>query len=59
MATHGNSSRNALSWNSSQRILSRSQDANFVTLWMQQMTTCTNMWRHILNSCLRFGICMS
>jgi len=32
MATHGNSSRNGLSWNSFQRILTTFQDANFVTL---------------------------
>jgi hypothetical protein len=33
--------------------------ANSVTLWMQIMTTCVNMWGLIPNSCLKLGICMS
>ncbi len=59
IATHEFFSRNTLNWNSFPKKLITSQNVNSVTLWMQQMTICANMWRRILNSCLRFGICMS
>jgi len=59
MATHGNFSRNVLNRNSFQRTPTTFQGANFMTLWMQTMTTCVNMWGLIPNSCLKLGICMS
>ncbi len=42
-----------------QGIPTTSRGANFVTLWMPQMTICDNMWGLIPNSCLRFDTCMS
>jgi hypothetical protein len=51
--------QNISSPNLFQGILITSRGANFATLWMPQMTTCSTMWGFIPNSCSNSDTCMN